>query len=296
MNNIPRLRTLPAPEFSWTARWRSLCAIGLAAVCLGPVFSTLAAEEGCQSIFDGQTLSGWNKAAGDTINKNYLGGEWKVEDGAIVGRQLPPLVGSFLRTDAKYQDFDLLIDVNPDWGCDSGIWIRTDDEGRCLQIFLDYLPGGNVGFLYGQGTGGFASQPWQLEAVEEGGKVVGVKAVDQYDGVKVDGLLYSAKAEDFNKVWRHGEFNTLRIRCEGPQPLITTWINGVKMMELDGTTFRGKKVQDLRAGKFDAPQVWDQKKIQESNGGPGTIALQVHPGNRWNGFVRYKDIKIKTLP
>lgn len=258
--------------------------------------SCRGADDGYQPVFDGKTLSGWNKASGGKISPSYLGGEWTVKDGAIFGSQHPPLIGSFLRTDNKYRDFDLLVDVNPDWGCDSGIWIRTDDGGRCLQIFLDYLPGGNVGFLYGQGTGGFASQPWKLEAVQEGGKVVGVRAVDKYDGVAVDGLLYSAKAADFNKVWRHGEFNTLRIRCEGPAPHITTWINGVKMMELDGTTFRGKAVKDLNDGKFDAPQIWDWKKISETNRGPGTIGLQVHPGNRWNGFVRYKNIKVKTLP
>ncbi len=274
---------------------RFLRILGLT-TCLSPLLAGAADGDGYESLFDGKTLAGWNKASGDKIGKAYSGGEWKVEDGAIVGCQAPPLVGSFLRTDKKYLNFDLLIDVNPDWGCDSGIWIRTDDSGKCLQIFLDYLPGGSVAFIYGQGTGGFASQPWQLEAIEENGKVVGVKAVDKYDGVKVDGLLYSAPAADFNKVWRHGEFNTLRIRCEGPQPLITTWVNGVKMMELDGTKFLGKKVPDLRAGKFDAPPVWDQKKIFESNGGPGTIALQIHPGNRWSGFDRYKNIKIKTLP
>jgi len=268
----------------------------IAIACLCSAIYCPAADDGYTPIFDGKTLSGWSKAAGEKIGAKYLGGEWTVQDGAIVGHQLADKLGSFLHTDNKYQNFDLLIDVNPDWGCDSGIFIRTDDSGKCIQIFLDYLPGGSVGFIYGQGTGGYASQPWQLEAVEEGGKVVGVKAVDKYDGVKVDGLLYSATAADFNKAWHHGEFNTLRIRCEGPQPMITTWVNGVKMMEFDGTKFLGKKVADLRAGKFDAAPVWDQKKILESNGGPGTIALQIHPGDRWNGFDRYKNIKIKALP
>jgi len=255
-----------------------------------------AAETGFTPIFDGQTLAGWNKGSGDGVRPKYRGGKWTVQDGAIVGCQDPPLIGSFLQTDKKYENFELLIDVNPDWGCDSGVFLRTNDKGQCIQIFLDYLPDGNIGFLYGQSTGGYTSMPWTLEAVMEGDNVVGVRAVDRYDGVAVDGLLYSAKADEFNKVWKHGEFNTLRIRCEGKQPRITTWVNGVKMMEMDGSTFRARDLAGMRKGDLKAPSAWDQAKVLEVTSGNGTIALQVHPGPRWNGVQRYKNIQIKELP
>jgi len=262
-------------------------------------FSTPAvlAEEtgGFVDLFDGKTLTGWVQASGPDIAKQYAGGEWRVEDGAITGHQRPPLIGSFLHTEKQYGDFELEIDLNPDWGCDSGIFLRTNAKGQCIQVFVDYLQRGNIGFLFGQGTGGFCSMPWELEAVEEDGKLVGVKAVDKYDGVEVDGLIYSAPAEEFNKVWKHGEFNTLKIRMAGPEPRMTTWVNGVKMMEMDGSTFRPRGLKEMRAGNFKSPSAWDQEKIFEQLGPRGTIGLQVHPGPRWDGTVRYKNIRIKEL-
>ncbi|NJL19207.1 MAG: DUF1080 domain-containing protein [Bdellovibrionaceae bacterium] len=185
-------------------------------------------EEGITALFNGIDLTGWVHASGNKIPKNYRGGIWTVQDGAIAGAQLEDGNGSFLHTEKTYADFELLIDVNLSWGCDSGIWIRTNEKGQCLQVFLDYLPDGNIGYIYGQGSGGFCSMPWQLKAVEQDGKVTGVEAVDVYDGLDIDGLVYSCKAADFNKVWRHGEFNTLKIRCTGKYPVITTWVNGVK--------------------------------------------------------------------
>jgi hypothetical protein len=253
------------------------------------------AEDGFVDLFDGQSLKGWVQASGHFVARNYSGGEWRVEDGAITGHQKPPLIGTFLHTEKEYGDFELLIDLNPDWGCDSGIFLRTNARGQCIQVFVDYLQRGNIGFVFGQGTGVFCSMPWELEAVHEDDKLVGVVAVDKYDGVEVDGLIYSAPAANFNKVWKHGEFNTLKIRMIGPEPLITTWVNGVKMMEMDGSTFRARGLRDMRQGNFDAPPAWNQSRVLEQIGTRGTIGLQVHPGSRWDGTVHYKNIRIKEL-
>ena len=267
----------------------------MACLLLSAGFSYGDANAGFVDLFDGETLNGWVHAAGSEIPRNYRGGEWRVEDGAITGHQDPPGVGSFLHTEAEYGDFELTIDLNPDWGCDSGIFLRTNSKGQNIQIFVDYLPRGNIGFVFGQGTGGFSSMPWELEAITEGGEVVGVKAVDQYDGVAIDGLLYSAPAADFNRTWKHGAFNTLQIRMVGPEPRITTWVNGVKMMEMDGTTFRGRPLGAMRRGNFDAAPAWDPDKIREQLGLRGTIGFQVHPGPRWEGTVRFKNIRIHEL-
>jgi hypothetical protein len=253
-------------------------------------------EEGFAALFNGKDLAGWIKASGPEISAKYQGGKWTVEDGAICGAQLDDGLGSFLHTEKPYSDFELLIDVNPSWGCDSGVFLRTNPKGQCIQVFLDYLPDGNVGFLYGQGSGGFCSMPWQLKAVEKDGKVTGVQAVDVYDGVEIDGLVYSSKAADFNKVWRHGEFNTLKIRCTGKYPVITTWVNGVKMMEMDSTTFKARSLAGMRAKAWITPSAYDKEKILESTGGKGTLALQVHPGSqRWHGTDRYKNIRLREL-
>ena len=255
-----------------------------------------SAEDGFVSIFNGEDLSGWEHAKGDVIPKNYRGGRWFVENGAICGGQNGDGVGSFLRTEQKYEDFELSIDINPDWGCDSGIWLRTNERGQCLQVFIDYLEGGNVGFVFGQGSGGWASMPWTLKPVMKDGKVVGVKGVDDYDGAEVDGLGYSAPAADFNAVWKHGEFNTYKIRCEGKHPKVTTWVNGVKMMEFDANTFRGRNLGNMRKKNWDAPSGFDKEKFLEMTQGTGNIALQVHPGKkRWSNLCRYKNIKVRRL-
>ncbi|TVP79769.1 MAG: DUF1080 domain-containing protein [Puniceicoccaceae bacterium] len=292
------LRKNPIRAFTVNLRLIHQEGAGLTSLpCLpvGAGFAYGTGDDGFADLFDGSTLNGWVKASGPSVAATYRGGEWRIEEGAITGHQSPPEVGSFLHTEREYGDFELMIDLNPDWGCDSGIFLRTNARGQCIQIFVDYLPRGNIGFVFGQGTGGFSSMPWELEAITEGGEVVGVRAVDKYDGVAMDGLLYSAPAEDFNRVWKHGEFNTLKIRMVGPEPHITTWVNGVKMMEMDGTTFRGRHLRDMRRGNFDAATAWNHEKIREQLGLRGTIGLQVHPGPRWDGTVRYKNIRIREL-
>jgi hypothetical protein len=70
--------------------------------------------------------------------------------------------------------------------------------------------------------------------------------------------------------WRHGQWNELRARIVGNPPTITTWINGVKIMEWTET----------------------QKRHPDTGG----IAVQVHGGgNMTNQFVRYRNIQIKKL-
>jgi hypothetical protein len=263
---------------------------------LAGVNSLAAATEDFIDLFDGETLNGWVKATEENVGANYAGGEWRVEHGAIAGYQIPPRLGSLLHTEKAFGDFELVIDINPDWGSDSGIFLRTNSRGRCIQVLVDYLPRGNVGFLFGQGSGGYLSMPWQLEAIIEGDKVVGVQAVDNYDGIAVDGLLYAATAEDFNRVWKHGEFNTLKIRIQGTDPIaITTWINGVMMMDMNGNTFRARGLRDMRDGNFDAPSAWDQQHVNDTLGARGMIGLQMHPGNRWPGTVLFKNIRIREL-
>lgn len=279
-----------------TMNYCMLAALALSSLPVSAVRAEANGDnQGYVDLFDGESLDGWVKAEGEGVPVPYRGGEWRVVDGAITGHQKPPLIGTFLHTKKTYRDFELEIDINPDWGCDSGIWIRTNPKGQCIQIFVDYLPDGNVGFVFGQGTGGYSSMPWNLQAVEKDGEVVGVRAVDQYDGVEIDGLVYSAPARDFNETWRHGEFNTLKIRCTGPEPRITTWVNGVKMMEMDGATFKARKLGDMRKKNWDAPSGWKMEKVLQTTGGEGTIALQVHPGPRWNGTVRCKKIRIREL-
>src|SRR5262245_50572786 len=119
------------------------------AVCL-EVRSAAAAEpddEGFVSLFDGTTLEGWHKNP-EPIGHG-TGGHWTVEDGAITGEQDPPGSGNggILLTDQEFADFELLIDMKPDWGVCSGLFLRGNDMGQCFQMMVDYHDDGNVGHI-----------------------------------------------------------------------------------------------------------------------------------------------------
>ncbi|MDQ8196939.1 DUF1080 domain-containing protein [Pelagicoccus enzymogenes] len=246
-----------------------------------------------ESLFDGSTLAGWHIMQVSEKDPYYATDEnFYVEDGAIVCRQLDNQKGGLLLTDATFIDFELKLEFMSDWGCDSGVFIRCTDRGEGIQIMNDYLPGGNVGNLFGQGTGGYLSRPIQLE--EESGRIV---ARDSYDGEEIDGLLYSIGAAAWNQVWKEGEWNALKIRCVGAEPRITTWVNGVKVMQMDGRVFRARHLKDTNQKNWNAPSTWDRESVQAITGNAGSVALQIHPGNRWKagGVVRYRNIQITPL-
>jgi hypothetical protein len=75
-------------------------------------------------------------------------------------------------------------------------------------------------------------------------------------------LSYAANVQDFLKAWAWGEWNEMRIRVVGAMPVITTWVNGVKIAQLDTATMQ-------------APN-YDPDAILEMLGTRGHIALEVH--------------------
>ena len=109
-------------------------------------------EEGFTPIFDGKTLTGWHTNAQKI--SHGTGGKWQVEDGAITGGQNPPGNGGMLMTDQSYADFELLLELNPDWGIDSGVFLHTNEKGVCFQCYVDYHDHGNVGWLSTETTNG----------------------------------------------------------------------------------------------------------------------------------------------
>ena len=98
-------------------------------------------------LFDGNSLKGWHK--NPKRIGHGTGGIWRAEDGAITGEQDPPGSGNggILLTDRKFGDFELEIDMMPDWGVCSGLFLRGNDLGQCIQMMVDYHDAGNVGHL-----------------------------------------------------------------------------------------------------------------------------------------------------
>jgi len=221
-----------------------------------------AADAGFESIFDGKTLKGWH-ASGKTghsrASTNMTGGKWVVENGAIVGSQDIPGNGGIVITDEQFGDFEVVLEMNNDFGPDSGLFLRSTEDGKAWQAMIDYHKGGNVMGIYGEGLGGKPS-------------VRNYSFLDTPDKIQTNDapfpLLVSVEA--WPKLWKHDQWNELRARIENNPPTITTWINGTKFME------------------------W--KETEKRHPDKGGIALQVHGGgDHTKEFVRYRNIRVKRL-
>ena len=116
--------------------------------------STTGGRPQAKSLFNGHDLAGWVV---------MYGGEWKVEDGVLVGRNgkdwstNPAKSGSWLRTEKQYGDFILELDYAINDGGNSGLFIRSALEknpaftGHEMQILADYgrqPTKGSAGSLY----------------------------------------------------------------------------------------------------------------------------------------------------
>ena len=216
-------------------------------------------------IYDGKTLSGWHvsaKTGHSRASTNRSGGKWVVEDGAIVGSQDIKGNGGILITDEQYGDFEVKLEMKNDFGPDSGLFLRSTEDGKAWQAMIDYHGGGNVMGIYGEGLGG---KP-HVRNYSFKDKVTEIS--DQPTGEPPVPLPVLPDAWPY--FWRHGQWNELRARIENNPPRITTWINGVKIME------------------------WQEKEVRHP--AKGGIALQVHGGgDHTKEFVRYRNIQVKRL-
>lgn len=216
------------------------------------------------ALFDGQTLNGWHvsaKSGHSRASGNRSGGRWVVEGGAIVGNQDIPGNGGIIITDESFGDFEVVLEMQNDFGPDSGLFLRSTEDGTAYQAMIDYHEKGNLMGIYGEGMGGkpnlknfsFLDRPDRIELVSD------------------SPVPLPVLPESWGHFWRHGEWNELRARIVGRElPTITTWINGVEIMK------------------------WTESEKRHPS--TGAIALQVHGGGDFTTqFVRYRNIRVKTL-
>ena len=126
----------------------ALCCCGLA---VRPTLADDKAASTFKPLFDGKTLAGW-RAIGD--------GEWKVEDGQIVGRNTADKDYGHLVTDKSYQDFTVRLKFKSIKG-NSGLYFRIKLAGFSgvsgFQAEID--PRNDVGGLYETNGRSWVSQP-----------------------------------------------------------------------------------------------------------------------------------------
>lgn len=205
----------------------ALAALSGAALLLAPAPAPVLADDHKQgekaeqgewiSLFDGETLDGWQIMSGKAT--------YEVKDGSIVGTTEAGSPNTFLCTTETYGDFELTFEVlledNP---LNSGVQIRSKNDentnkeygGRIKgpQVEIEAGPG-QSGFIYGEASGGWLSpEPKSKD-----------KAVNSHNHFK------------------NGQWNEYRVVAKGP--VIQTWINGEMVADL---TVSDKYQEDYAEG------------------------------------------------
>ncbi|WP_036384827.1 DUF1080 domain-containing protein [Muricauda sp. MAR_2010_75] len=170
---------------------------------------------------------------GENLNGWVNHGEekWFVENGELICESGPKAQYGYLSTEDFYDDFELTLEFKQEADGNSGVFIRSTFEGTKVS-------------------------GWQVEVAPPGKDTGGI-----YESYGRGWLIKPDPEKD--KALKMGEWNTLKIRAEGPN--ITSWLNGTEMVHLE------------------------DEKIGE---GKGAIALQIHDG----GGIRVKWRNIKITP
>ena len=237
------------------------------------------------TLFDGKTLNGWHK--NPAAIGHGTGGHWQVEDGTITGEQDPPGSGNggILLTDAKFGDFEVMVDMKPDWGVCSGFFLRGNDRGECFQMMVDYHDKGNVGHLYGEGTGAFNTRTFDINGKYDNEKnLIGITTAE-HKTAEALGLVHTCDPQDWVDAWKLHDWNTALVRVEGKYPRITTWINDLMVNDFDGSNSTNARYQEKK------------EHVLKLLGTSGSIAVQVHGGKGWpvGAKCRWKNIRIREL-
>ncbi len=173
-------------------------------------------------LFDGKTLTGWKKVGGD--------GEFKVEDGCIVGFGKNISGNTFLITEKSYTDYDFTYEFKfDDLTGNSGLMFRAAQKpGENGRVFGYQCEADNTKRSWTAGLFDEARRGWLFPR--------------QKDKLSADHRKwFSAEG---NEIFKSDDWNTIRIRCKGNH--IQTWLNGAKRVDFVDTD----KQHDTRSGFF----------------------------------------------
>ncbi|KAH6685808.1 hypothetical protein F5X68DRAFT_241037 [Plectosphaerella plurivora] len=277
-------------------------------------------EDGFKPLFDSKTTAGWRPVpriysylypGGEHIddvlkrlnvgvppNPEIFPAKWSMEDGVLIGEQATRRYGGYLVSEQSFGEFELAFDANPDWPADTGIMIRRNrDSMEGIQVLLDHRKSGNIGGFFGNCLGSFHGVNFGLDVDrDEHGNPIGLKLEDPATSAepltpeKKALLSYSCNPKDFISVWKWADWNSFRIRCVGgPLPTVTTWVNGLKIAEIDLATMSWPN--------------FNHKDVADVLGPAGHIAFEVHDNDdrlgddRWGegAQCRWRNVRLKQL-
>lgn len=196
------------------------------------------AQSGWTNLFDGKTMNGWKKLAGNA--------EYKVENGMIVGTNVPNSGNTFLVTEKEYGDFILEMDIRMD--------DTTSNSG--VQVRSHYNPAGHEGkgLVYG----------CQFEIDPSFRRWSG----GIYDEGRRDWLYPGSLNPAAQNAYKSGVFNHVRIECIGHE--MKTWLNSTPVAYLvdtvDHTGFIGLQVHAVRQPELAGRKVYFKNIRIQTNG------------------------------
>jgi len=170
-----------------------------------------------QSLFDGQSLTGWTQRGG--VAKYAIDGD------QIVGTSVPNTSNSFLCTDKQYGDFVLELEFKVDPRLNSGVQIRS----QCFDEPTTVEHGGKTHRIPAGRVHGYQVEIDPSDRAWSGGI---------YDEGRRGWLNNLKDNEPARQAFRPGEWNKFRVECRGDS--IKTWLNDVPAADLkDALTPRG---------------------------------------------------------
>jgi len=152
-------------------------------------------EKGWTSLFDGKSLNGWKKVAGNA--------DYKIDNGAILGTTVINSPNTFLITEKQYGDFVLELEVK----------INDSTANSGIQFRSQYDPAGH------EGKGKVFGYQYELDPSARRW-TAGI-----YDEGRRDWLYPLMLNPTAQKAFKLGVFNKVRIECIGHA--IKTWINDI---------------------------------------------------------------------
>jgi hypothetical protein len=167
-------------------------ALPIAAAACAALATPVAAEDGWQSLFDGESLDGWRTYGGNAT--------FEIVDGAIVGTGVPDSPNTFLATEERFDDLILEVEVRVAGGMNSGVLFRADSTP-------EYQDGRVHGY---QSEVDASTRAWSGGLHEEGRR----------------GWLHPiTRNERCRQAFRRHDWNLYRIEAIGD--VIRTWVNDV---------------------------------------------------------------------
>ena len=239
-----------------------------------------------QTLFDGKSTRGWHRQK--ERGQHGTGGRWGVtEEGELFGEQDPPGSGNggLLLSDQTFKAFELELELRPDWGPDSGVFVRTDERGGGWQIYIDHHDHGNVGHIRLE-TKPYSVpfRPWGFSRINASKPELEMAIDARTKDWPKDVYEYSCSEKEWLGVWKTSDWNTLKVRVSGGSlPVIETWVNGLYVCRFNAAQTTHPKFDSDRAKRVVQPT--------------GSIGLQVHGGKNWKDGERvyWKNIRIRTI-